>query len=351
MNSILNQTKEKLNKNVLITNEHDVYYLTRFRSTNLRLLLVNGNWYGLTDPRYLENAIKSIPEVKVLNSSVPGWFDKIKEENDFDELYINGNDFSVNEFNAFEKALTEKGVTLKAFDYGYIRDVFPPEDIDALERSSKLNDEIFMSIAKRIKVGMTEKEVRAMILKEIADSEASDPSFDPIVGAGPSGSNPHWEASDRKIGANEMLTIDMGVFLDGFASDMTRTFVVEGEISEEEQKIWDIVKEAMESSIELVKPGATCKELHQHSIDIIDKYGYKDNFMHSLGHGVGVDIHEGVGISIKSDQVIKEGMVITIEPGIYIPGKYGVRLEQAVLVTKDGYKVLNHAPVELYINK
>ncbi len=351
MNLILKKIKEKLNRNILITNEHDVFYITRFRSSNFRLLLIGETWYGLTDPRYLENAIKSLPEIKIIDSSKKGWFDSIMEQTPFDELWVNGHDFSVNLFNSFGSDLHSKGITLNHYDYGYIRDCYNEEDILSLKKSSELNDSLFNSISGKINVGMTEKQVRALILKEIADSIADGPSFDPIVGAGESSSNPHWSATDKVIQANELLTIDMGVFYNGFASDMTRTFVVDGQVGEEEIKIWNIVKEAMEKSIAMVKPGVSVKDLHQLSIDIIDSYGYKENFMHSLGHGIGVEIHEEPRLSILSDQVLEEGMAITIEPGIYIPGKYGVRLEQAVIVTSDGCEVLNSTPVELYIKK
>ncbi len=350
MNSILNKTKNKLNKNVLITNNHDVYYLTRFTSSNLTLMLINGEWYALTDPRYLENAKNSIEGVKVIDSSKQGWMDLILSENEFSEIYVNDTDISIKEYEILKEAYSTKGIEVKTFNYGFLRDGYLEEDIARMKRSSKLNDDILQSVMKEVKVGMTEKDVRAIILKKIVDSEAEAPSFEPIIGAGPSGSNPHWQASDRVIQANEMLTIDMGVFLEGWASDMTRTFVVEGEVSEEEVKIWNVVKEAMERCIEIVKPGVTAKELHELAVEIIDSYGYKEYFTHALGHGVGIEIHEQISLSTKSTASIEEGMVITIEPGIYIPGKYGVRLEQAVLVTKEGYEILNSTPVELNIN-
>ncbi len=217
--------------------------------------------------------------------------------------------------------------------------------------SSKLNDRLFKNVLNKIKVGMTEKEVRSMLLKEFADSDAEGPSFDPIVASGPSGSNPHWTASERKIKSNEMVTIDMGVFYKGFASDMTRTFVVNGKVSSEEEKIWNIVKESMEKSIEAIKPGVKCSDLFNISMEVIEGYGYGKYFTHSLGHGLGVEVHDYPSLSSKSNAILQPGMVITIEPGIYIPGKYGVRLEVAVLVTDSGYEVLNETPIELYINK
>lgn len=351
MNLNLKKIEEKLNnKNTIITNENDVFYLTRFKSSNLKLLVINGIWYAATDLRYLDAAIKNIKNMKVIDSGKKGWIKKIIEENKFDEIFLNEKDTDISTFKYYKKVFKENyNIDVKTFDYGYIRDEFLEEDINYLIESSKLNDEIFSKSIKQAKIGMSEKELESIILKEIIDSKADKPSFDPIVASGISGASPHHSPSDKLIKKNEFITIDMGVFYNGFASDMTRTFVLEGKVTDKEQKIWNIVNKTMESCIEKIKPGIKCKDLHQLSIDIITNEGYGEYFTHSLGHGVGIEIHDEPNISIYSNKELKEGMVITIEPGIYIPGKYGVRLEQTVLVTNNGHKILSNTKVNPFL--
>ncbi len=347
MNSILNKTKTKLNnKNVYITQDDDVYYLTRFKSSALSVIYANHKWYALTDQRYFENATKQIKGMEVIDIANTGWFDKVFHK--VKEVYVDSNDITVSRYEAMKDAWAEKGVQLISEPFPTLRCGYQDEDIESLKESSIIIDEIFTSIRGKIQVGMTEADVESMILKEVIDSRASRVSFDPIVASGPSGSNPHWSPSSKVINANEMVTIDMGVIYNGFASDMTRTFVVEGKASPEEELIWDVVKESMDSAISIIRPGITGKELDDHARKIIDEAGYGKYFTHGLGHGVGINVHEMPKVNKLGNTPIEPGTVITIEPGIYIPGKYGVRLEQSVLVTNDGYEILNKAPVEMY---
>ncbi len=347
MNSILKQTQEKLNnKNSYITEADDVFYLTRFKSSALSVMLLNDQWYAITDQRYFENATKQITHMTVVDNGNKESMEKMLEG--VTEINLDSSNTTVARYEMLKKAWGEKGIEVNAIDFPLIRFGYSGDDITKLEKSSKLVDEIFTTIKSKIRVGMTEKDVEAIILKEVIDSEASGVSFDPIVATGPSGSSPHWSPTNRVIESNQMMTIDMGVFLDGFASDMTRTFVVDGKVSEEEELIWNTVKKSMEETILLIRPGITGKELDEHSRKIIEEAGYGEYFTHGLGHAVGINVHESPRVNKFGIDELKPGMVITIEPGIYIPGKYGVRLEHSVLVTETGYKVLNNTPVELY---
>lgn len=346
MNSILKKTKENLNnKNVYILNKNDVFYITRFKSSNFRIMYINDKFYGLTDPRYLEAAKKQVEGMEIINLSEPNWFDKIIEENSLTELYVNEADINLKEYNLLKSSLEAKGVTLKTFDYGYIRNAYTEEDLNSLREASILNDELITKAINHVKPGMTEKELESFILKSIIDSKAKGPSFEPIVISGPNTSKPHGKATDRVINEGEFITIDMGIILDGFCSDMTRTFSV-GETSEEEAiKIWDMVLEATEECTKMIKPGIICADVHNKAVEVFKKYGYEQYFTHGLGHGLGVEIHDEPAFNSRAtEDVLVEGMVMTVEPGLYIPGKYGCRLENAVLVTKDGYEILNKVP-------
>lgn len=349
MNSILHQTKQKLNRNILISNDKDVFYLTRFKSSNFKLLLINDVWYGLTDSRYITKAENELKDISIINIADKEWLSKIIDSNPFEELWVSSIDTNLLAFENMKKSFGAKNIEVKHYDYGNIRNLYLNEDIELLRESTRLNEIVMDWIIHEIKVGMTEREVASMIINKMYELGADGPSFDPIVAAGESGASPHWEPSDRIIKENEMVTLDIGLFYKGFASDMTRTIVVQGKVSQEEEKIWNIVKETIEEIVKDIKPGVSAKELHQKSIDIIDSYGYKEYFNHSLGHGLGIEVHEHPNLSIYSKSNLEEGMMITIEPGIYIPGKYGVRIEQNVLVTKEGCEVLNNNKIELYI--
>lgn len=349
MNSILNKIKNKLNnKNVYITEKDDVYYLTRFKSSALSVFYVEGKWFALTDQRYFENAKKTIQGMEVLDMADSNWFNKVFHG--VSNIYVDSNDISVQRYEGIKKAWEEKEIEVIAEPFPILRYGYSGEDIELIKESSRIADKIFLKAREEIRVGMTEKEVESIILKEVIDSPASSVSFDPIVAAGTSGSSPHWSPSENIIKPGDMVTIDMGVTYKGFASDMTRTFVVEGKATPEEELIWDVVKEAMEETIPLIKPGITGKELDSFARNIIVEAGYGEYFTHGLGHAVGINVHEFPRINKLGEEKLEAGMVITIEPGIYIPGKYGVRLEQSILVTEHGYEILNKAPVELYKN-
>ncbi len=350
MNSILNKTKTKLNnKNVYITEKDDVYYLTRFKSSALSVFYVNGKWYALTDQRYFENATKSIQNMEVIDIADKTWVDRVFHN--VKTIYVDSNDITVERFNGIQKAWAERDIEVIAEPFPTIRYGYSGEDVQSLIDSSSLLDEIFARVFEKIEVGMTEKDVEAIILKEVIDSKATGVSFDPIVAAGTSSSSPHWSPSDNVIKEGQLVTIDMGVVYKGFCSDMTRTFVVGGTTSGEEELIWDIVKNAMEESTKLIKPGITGKELDEYARKIIEDAGYGEYFTHGLGHAVGINVHEMPRINKLGTDPIKPGMVITIEPGIYIPGKYGVRIENSILVTEEGYQVLNKTPINLYKNQ
>ncbi len=348
MNQILKEIKTKIkNKNLIINNELDVYYITRINSSNLSLVLINGKWYAFTDSRYF-NQVKNKLDIEVINTSKDKWFSDFLKKEKFNEINISGRNTTISKFHRLKKNFDSKNIKLIAINIPYLRDLYFEEDISLLKESSKINDEIFLKAKKKMKIGMTEKDVEKIILKEILDSKAERESFRPIIASGINGSNPHWEPSDKKIKKNEMITIDMGVFYKGFASDMTRTFVLKGKVSKEEEKIFDIVKNAMDESIKIIKEGTKISDLCAKARKIISDGGYEEYFTHSLGHGLGVEIHDYPNIYINSEEKLKYGMVITIEPGIYIPNKYGVRLEQAVLVKKDGFSILNKTKVELF---
>ncbi|HEX3562694.1 MAG TPA: M24 family metallopeptidase, partial [Solirubrobacterales bacterium] len=176
----------------------------------------------------------------------------------------------------------------------------------------------------------------------------ADPSFPPIVAAGENGALPHAEPGDREIGAGELLVFDMGALLDGYCSDCTRTFAT-GDPGDEAREVYELVQRAQAASLEAVRPEATGKEVDAVAREIISEAGHGDRFGHGLGHGVGLEVHEGPRLATTSEDDLSEGNVVTVEPGVYLPGRFGVRIEDLVVVSGDGYRNLSGLPKDLQI--
>ncbi len=219
-------------------------------------------------------------------------------------------------------------------------------EIKLLKESGKLTDQVMDSLVNFLKPGVTEKEVADEVLRLYKEKGVEQPAFNPIVGFGKNGAIPHHEPDDTVLKAGDTVVIDMGGIKDGYCSDITRTFVV-GEPSEEIKEVYEVVRRAQDEAVKAIKPGMLPKEIDQVARDIITKAGYGDYFNHRTGHGIGIENHEEPYLSSTGDQPLQEGMVCSVEPGIYLPGKFGVRIEDIVVVTADGAERLNNFPREL----
>lgn len=211
-------------------------------------------------------------------------------------------------------------------------------EIDLIAKSQVFNQNVLKKVVSQIRVGMTECEVAADIMYEYIRNGAK-PSFDPIVAFGPNAAVPHHKPSAKRLEKNDVILIDMGAIVDGYCSDMTRTFCL-GEPDEELQRAHAIVLEAQQYALMHIKAGMTGREADSLAREYITANGYGDKFGHSLGHGVGVEIHEAPRLSRYADDVLKENMIITIEPGVYIDGVGGIRIEDMAVVKADGVQNL-----------
>ena len=213
-------------------------------------------------------------------------------------------------------------------------------EIDILRRSVRLNEQVFQDIMTTIDTGSTELDIAMSIENRMRSLGAESASFDTIVATGSNSALPHAVPGKRFIEPDRPLMIDMGLVLDGYCSDMTRTFVI-GQVDDRYLEIHRLVRRAQLSAIKLIRPGVTMREVDRAARSIIEDGGYGKNFGHSLGHGVGLAVHEGPRLSSRSRMKLKAGMVLTVEPGIYIPDWGGVRLENMVAVNEDGCELLN----------
>lgn len=221
-----------------------------------------------------------------------------------------------------------------------LRSIKNEDEISLMRDASRLNDMVMTQVPRLLKVGVLESEVKNKIIelfKEVSDGC----SFDPIVAFGDHASDPHAFAQDRPLEENEAIVIDMGCVYKGYCSDMTRTYFLRNNPMKE---IYDLVLKANLAAISKVKPGVLLSEIDDAARSVITDGGYGSYFIHRTGHGIGTSVHEPYPVSSDSQVICQEGMIFSIEPGIYIEGQGGIRIEDLVLVTSTGVEVLNHSP-------
>ncbi|SCY98506.1 M24 family metallopeptidase [Alkaliphilus peptidifermentans] len=235
-----------------------------------------------------------------------------------------------------------KGAVLK------LRSIKSPDELQFIEKAASIADLAFQHILTYIKTGLTEKEVALELEYFMKKNGASGLSFESIVASGKRSSLPHGIASDKVIEEGDLITLDFGCVYRGYSSDMTRSFII-GDATEKQKEIYDIVLESQLRSLNGVKPGIRGADLDKIARDYITEMGFGECFGHGLGHGVGLEVHELPHVNQLGDAPMEPGMVITIEPGIYIPDYGGVRIEDLVVVTEDGFKVLSNSTKELIV--
>ncbi len=223
-----------------------------------------------------------------------------------------------------------------------------PGEVRRIAAAAELADEVYEWICEQGLVGRAEREVQLAAEQRMRELGAQDPAFPTIVAAGPNGALPHHEASDRVIEAGELVTIDMGAIVEGYCSDCTRTFAT-GELDEEARAVYELVRSAQAAALEAVGAGVSGKHADSVSRDPIVEAGHGDHYGHGLGHGVGIEVHEPPRLSQRYDDELKVGDVVTVEPGIYVPGTLGVRIEDLVALTESGTRNLSSVSKDLRV--
>ncbi len=329
---------------MIISNPINIKYLTGIEAEGILLITRKENIY-ITDSRYIEyvNSIITpfdeivIDNYKNISQDEYENFFMFCENVGFEEDFVTYakykeymHKYKINNFTEAENIISQ------------IRSIKDEEEIDNIKKACKITDECFEMLLKFIKPGMSEKKI-ARKIEDFFRENAEGTSFDTIVASGENSSKPHARPSERIIQDNDIITIDMGCKINGYCSDMTRTIFV-GKPTDDQIKIYNIVLENQEKVINEIKDGANLKNI----VSSLE-YEFKNkgfSMEHALGHGVGLEIHEKPFFRRNMDTFLKEKMVITDEPGIYIPGKFGVRIEDTVLVTKQGAIVLTESKKE-----
>ena len=227
-----------------------------------------------------------------------------------------------------------------------LREIKESSEIQSISRAQEITESVFDAVLELVRDGVEECELACEIDYMFRKKGGERSAFETIVASGPNSSKPHAIPSDRKLRYGDFVLFDMGTVINGYASDMTRTVVL-GKADAEQRKIYNLVLEAQDVAIESISSGIKCSEVYYKALDVFEKAGLKDKFIHSLGHGLGLEVHENPRLSHNIDYKLKKHLVITVEPGIYIPGWGGIRIEDIVVVNGEGCKNLTHSPKTL----
>lgn len=328
-----------------VTKPENRFYLSGFSGTAGALLLCSGGAFLLTDFRYLEQAGQESPHFKVI-AATESLIEKLAallKENKVTRLGCDGDHLSYNDFLKLKDRLVSVeliGTTGLVEELRLYKD---SAEIKNIEEAVRLSDLAFEQVRPLIKPGTPEREIALQLEFAMRSKGAAGVAFDTIVASGPRSALPHGVASSRRLKKGDLVTMDFGAVYCGYHSDITRTAVVE-EPAPWQRDIYSIVLEAQLKAIEAVSHGVKASAVDSAARDVITGMGYGEYFGHGTGHGLGLDIHENPRLSKKVDTVLQAGMVVTVEPGIYLPGRGGVRIEDVVVVLDSGCRVLTRTP-------
>ena len=336
----------------LVFSEENGFYFTSFASTNGVLLVTADRAVYFTDSRYLEAARQTIVscddilDLQSFESSVKPLLVSLGVK----KIMIEGERLSVARWQALKKALPDAVFDSEALDgiINGIRARKRGDEVEKIVKAQRIAEEALRLLLPQVKVGAVERELALELDTTMRRMGAQDVSFETILISGKETSKPHGVPSDKKIERGDFVTIDFGALYQGYHSDMTRTFAV-GEVSDEMARIYDTVLQAQLAGLDALAPGKVCRDVDKVSRDLIAAAGFGDRFGHGLGHSVGVEIHEYPYLNPRCDAVLQPGNVVTVEPGIYIPGFCGVRIEDMALITEAGFENLAVYPKELIV--
>ncbi|ACP36256.1 peptidase M24 [Sulfolobus islandicus L.S.2.15] len=332
---------------LIIGTTSNMFYLVGFSEEQMErplLLFVTKDGYFMLVPKLYEQQLKQLPLIVYRDGEDPYSKLNLKESSN---ILIDDTTFSlftIEILNRFRPRRIGKASAILR----KLRQVKDDEEIEKMEKGVKKAEELLLEFVPNIKENITECEIERK-LKSFLIGEAGYISFDPIVTSGPNSSMPHLRCSDKKIKRGEVIVIDYGIKYEGYSTDTTRVFTLGRPNDTLALEIVEIVKSANEEAEKHVREGIRAKEIDDIARKVITDKGYGVYFIHRTGHGIGIDVHEDPYISPDNDDVIEQNMVFTIEPGIYLPSKFGIRIEDEVVVKKGYGKVLNTLQKELYI--
>lgn len=338
--SKLDKLRKVLSKNnldaILITSPINRRYISGFTGSAGAVLVSANNAIFITDFRYTEQAEAQAQGFKVIvhKQSMDAEIQKQLKEINIKRLGFEKDLTTYGQYESYKKAFEAEIVPVSGL-VEELRIIKTNEELEIMKKAAKIADDAFLHIQRFIKPGVKEIDISDELEFFMRKQGAVSSSFDTIVASGYRSAMPHGVASQKEIKSEELVTLDYGALYNGYCSDITRTVAV-GEVSDELRKIYDTVLEANQRGVKEIKPGMTGKEADAITRDYITEKGYGEKFGHSTGHGLGMEVHEAPSLSHKSDQKLVPGMVVTVEPGIYVAGLGGCRIEDDIVITENG---------------
>lgn len=340
------------NEAVIITSSCNRLYFTAFNSSAGTVVITEKTAYLLIDFRYFEKASKTVVGCEVvLCKSYFKQLAEILSQNEIKTLYFETDSISLEDFKRFKKEFSDFEVSdsRKIQDkITELRSIKSAEELNLIKQAQALTDQTFSYIIERIKPGISEIDLMLDMEFFMRKSGSEGVSFDFIVVSGKNSSLPHGVPTNKQIEVGDFVTMDFGAVVGGYRSDMTRTVAV-GNVSEKQRIVYNTVLEAQKMALDFIKPGVCCLDVDKVARDFIAKSGYGNCFGHGLGHSVGIDIHESPACNTSCRTIMKPGMVMTIEPGIYIENEFGVRIEDMVFLTENATINLTNSSKDLII--
>lgn len=334
---------------LLVTNMFNVRYLANFTGSTGLVVITKENAYFVTDFRYTEQAAAEAKGFEIIKNEGPIFEEvaKIVENDKIEKIGFEQENVTYSTYNRINDLIPCELVPVTGL-VEKLREVKTDDEIALIKEAIDITEKAYDYILGFVKPGVTEIEVANELDFYMRKEGAQSVSFDTIVASGVRSAMPHGVASDKVIEEGDMVTIDFGCYYNGYVSDMTRTFAV-GDPGEELKEIYEIVYQANKKVNESAKAGMTGAELDAIARDYIAEHGYGPQFGHTLGHGIGLEVHEGPSLSFRNEEELVVNNIVTNEPGIYVPGLGGVRIEDDLVIKENGVEVLMTTPKELII--
>src|SRR5882724_5542862 len=333
MNDRITRLREHLEQPLLVTDPTNVRYLVGFESSNCALLVEDDRARLFTDFRYIQAAreVDGVEAVMTKRDLITELAEQLSGRIAFERVLPYG----------LYEVLRDGGLDLVPTNgrVEQLRAVKDESELEALRRACAITDRVFERLTDVPFVGRTERDVAWDLAELFHDEGGNGLAFESIVGSGPTGSRPHARAGDRRIGAGELVVIDAGTTIDGYASDYTRTFAT-GPLDGEAKEVYETVLLAQQTALDGIRAGLSGVDADALARRVIDDSPFAGAMGHGLGHGLGLDVHEDPRLSTESSDVLEPGNVVTVEPGIYLEGRFGIRIEDDVVVTEDGIENL-----------
>lgn len=352
----IEKLKTSLEKNeaMLVLSDANRLYLTNFKSSAGAVLITKNTERLFVDFRYFEKAKDEVSALEVcLTKNLYSQITELLKKEGVTTIYLETEYINISQFANMQKALSDFTLpteNILSQKLRLLRSVKTEKEIELIKNAQSITDQTFSHILNFITVGKTEKEIALEMEFFMRKSGSQGVSFDFIVVSGKNSSLPHGVPTDKKIQNGDFVTMDFGAVTEGYRSDMTRTVAV-GNITDKQNLVYTTVLKAQETALLEIAPQKVCCDIDKAARDVIENAGFGNCFGHGLGHGVGLNVHEAPNFNTKDQTVLQKGMVLTVEPGIYIEDEFGVRIEDMVAITDKDYVNLTNSPKELVILK